>query len=93
MMLTVITAGVLMFSSCQDAAKQEAPSAETLAIVDPAKPDLTKIRKEIQAVEKAWAVAQNAKDIKALMALYTNNAVSMPALLFKHWMYMHREIS
>ena len=29
-------------------------------------------------MENAWAAAQNAKDINALMAMYADNAVSMP---------------
>ena len=30
------------------------------------------------AIENAWAAAQNAKDINALMAMYADDAVSMP---------------
>ena len=76
--LPVITASVLMFSSCQEAAKDETPTATTTAVAEPAKQDLAQIRTEIQTVENAWAAAQNAKDINALMALYADDAVSMP---------------
>ncbi len=78
MILPVITACVLMFSSCQNADKEKAPTTETSVIVEPVKPDLAKIRAEIQIVENAWAAAQTAKDINALMALYADDAVSMP---------------
>ena len=67
---------VLLFASCQEAEKKETPAAVTVA--EPAKPDLTQIRSEIVAIETAWAAAQNAKDVKALMAMYAEDAVSMP---------------
>ena len=67
---------VLLFASCQEAVKKETPAATTVA--EPAMPDLAQIRSEIVAIENAWAVAQNAKDINALMALYADDAVSMP---------------
>lgn len=67
---------VLLFASCQETEKKETPAATT--VVEPAKPDLAKIRSEIVAIENAWAVAQNAKDINALMAMYADDAVSMP---------------
>jgi len=80
-LIPVFAASVLMFASCQEAAKQEAPAetpVATTAVAEPAKPDLTAIRSEIVAVENAWAAAINAKDINALMALYADDAVSMP---------------
>lgn len=44
----------------------------------PAAPDMGKVKTEIQAVENAWAAAENAGDVKAMAALYTEDAVSMP---------------
>ncbi|MBC7509508.1 MAG: DUF4440 domain-containing protein [Ferruginibacter sp.] len=67
---------VLMFTSCQEAEKKETPAVATVA--EPAKPDLAEIRTEIVAIENAWAVAINAKDLNALMAMYAEDAVSMP---------------
>ena len=67
---------VLLFASCQEAEKKETPAAVT--VTEPAKPDLAQIRAEIVAIENAWAAAQNAKDINALMAMYADDAVSMP---------------
>ncbi|MEP7254182.1 MAG: nuclear transport factor 2 family protein [Ferruginibacter sp.] len=74
----VYAACVLLFASCQEPAKQDAATAAPVVAAEPAKPDLAKIRSEIVAVETAWATAQNAKDGKALMALYSEDAISMP---------------
>lgn len=41
-------------------------------------PDLAQIRTEIQAMENAYAVAQNAKDVAAIMAYYASDAISLP---------------
>lgn len=68
---------VLLFTSCQEAEKKETPEKTTTA-AEPTKPDLAQIRAEIVAIENAWAAAQNAKDINALMAMYADDAVSMP---------------
>ncbi|HAO46247.1 MAG TPA: DUF4440 domain-containing protein [Chitinophagaceae bacterium] len=73
------TACVLLFASCQDGDKKETPAAAPVAAVtEPAKPDLAKIKADIQAVENAWAAAQNTKDVKTLIAMYADDAVSMP---------------
>jgi uncharacterized protein (TIGR02246 family) len=39
--------------------------------------DLSTVKADIQALEDAWAAALNAQDLDALMALYTDDAVSM----------------
>ncbi len=75
-LLVTYVSCVLLLASCQEAEKKEAPAAAT--VTEPAKPDLTQIRAEIVAIENAWAAAQNAKDINALMAMYADDAVSMP---------------
>lgn len=80
-LLPVFAACVFMFASCQDAEKKEAAEATTAApaaAAEPAKPDMAKIKADIQAIETAWAAAQNAKDVKTLIALYSDDAVSMP---------------
>ena len=75
-LLVTYVSCVLLFASCQETEKKETPAEVTVA--EPAKPDLTQIRSEIVAIETAWAAAQNAKDVNALMALYAEDAVSMP---------------
>ena len=80
-LLPVFAACALMFASCQDAEKKEAPEAATVSpavAAEPAKPDMAKIKADIQAIETAWAAAQNAKDIKTLAAMYADDAISMP---------------
>lgn len=42
-----------------------------------AKPDMTKIKAEIQAVETAWAAAVDAKDLNATVAFYSEDAISL----------------
>ena len=75
-LLVTYVSCVLLFTSCQEAEKKETATETTIA--EPAKPDLTQIRSEIVAIETAWAAAQNAKDVNALMAMYADDAVSMP---------------
>jgi ketosteroid isomerase-like protein len=78
MLLPLIAASVLLFASCQESAKQEPAATETITAAELAKPDMTAIKAEIQTIETAWAAAQNAKDVNALMAMYADDAVSMP---------------
>jgi uncharacterized protein (TIGR02246 family) len=41
------------------------------------KPDMASIKAEIQALENAWAAADNARDADAILAFYSDDAVSM----------------
>lgn len=41
------------------------------------KPDMTKIKAEIQALENDWAKASTDKDVATIVAFYTDDAVSM----------------
>lgn len=43
-----------------------------------AKPDMTKIKAEIQALNTAWATAVNVKDAATILDLYADDAISMP---------------
>ena len=74
--LSTCTAIVFMFASCNEGTKEDTPIVAST--METAKPDMSQIRSEIQAIETQWAAAQNAKDINALMALYADDAVSMP---------------
>ena len=76
MLLIAYASCVLLFASCKEDEKKETAAAAT--VTEPAKPDLAQIRSEIIAIETAWAAAQNAKDVNALMAMYADDAVSMP---------------
>ncbi len=61
---TLLAACLLAFTACQ-------PTSES-------QPDLAQIKSDLQKMEDAWAAALNARDIEALMSLYTHDAVSMP---------------
>ncbi len=63
---------MLLFASCEQSAPKEAPIA--IAV----KPDLAQIKSDIQVVEANWANAVNNKNITAIMALYADDAISMP---------------
>ncbi len=56
-----------------DAAAKAAETAK--AIVD--KPDLAKLKADIQALENTWAVASNTKDMATILAFFADDAVSM----------------
>lgn len=66
--LTLVT-----FSSC----KQETPITETAPAAEPAV-DMAAVKAEIQAIENQWADAINKKDLAGLMAMYADDAISMP---------------
>ena len=61
------------FASC----KQETPVAEAAPAAEPAV-DMAVVKAEIQAFENQWEDATNKKDFTALMAMYADDAVSMP---------------
>lgn len=58
-----------------------APAPENVATPEPvvveSKPDMAAVKAEIQAIENAWSAADNAGDIPALLAFYSDDAVSM----------------
>ena len=64
LLFTLLAACALTFTACQQAA--ETPT------------DMAQVKTEIQALENAWASALSTKDLDALMALYADDAVSMP---------------
>ena len=43
----------------------------------PTAPDMGKVKTEIQALETAWAAADNARDAKAISAFYADDAVTL----------------
>lgn len=54
-------------------AEVKSDTKETMAT----KPDNAKLKAEIQALENAWANAENARDANALAAFYSDDAVSL----------------
>jgi uncharacterized protein (TIGR02246 family) len=62
--------------ACSPAPEQTAAPEEIAAPVA-AEPDMTAIKAEIQAIETAFAAADNARDINAILAFYSDDAVTM----------------
>lgn len=60
----MFAACLLTFTACQQGS--DAPA------------DMAQVKADIQAAENAWAEALNTRNLDALMALYTDDAVSMP---------------
>lgn len=69
-LLTTVVVLIMMASACNAPAKKEEAVTE-------AKPDMAKIKSDIQAIETEWASAINARDINRIMAVYADDAVSM----------------
>jgi uncharacterized protein (TIGR02246 family) len=51
--------------------------AEVNLSSEQAKPDMAKLKAEIQALESSWAAADNARNATAIAAFYANDAVSL----------------
>jgi len=54
-----------------------APKPVETPVVVETKPDMAAIKAEIQALENAWAAADNARDANAVAAFYADDALSM----------------
>ncbi len=72
---SAFTAFVLLFASCEQKPKKE--TTTEVATTDVAMPDQAQVRTDIQAIENAWADAMNKKDMKTLLTLYADDAVTM----------------
>ena len=64
----------LLSLACSSPAPQEVVSPEPL--VAP-KPDMAAVKSEIQKIETAFAAADNARDVNAILAFYADDAVTM----------------
>ena len=71
-LFSALVSCMLLFASCEQSAPKEAPTAVAV------KPDLAKIKSDIQAIETSWANALNKKNASEVMAIYADDAVSMP---------------
>lgn len=56
---------------------KEATTPEEIVAPVAAEPDMSAIKTEIQALETAWSTAENSGDVAALLAFYSEDAVSM----------------
>jgi len=76
--VTVLVAFSIMAISCNQSSADkttEAKSDSTEAM--PAKTDAAQLKNEIQELETAWSIADNARDANALAAFYADDAISM----------------
>ena len=62
---------------CGAPAKETPVETVAEVVQEIVKPDLGKIKAEIQAIETAWAEADNARDVNTLLSFYADDAVSM----------------
>jgi ketosteroid isomerase-like protein len=76
--LAVIAVFSTFGAGCNEKPKEETVKEVAAVVEAVAKPDLSQIRTEIQALENEWAEALNKKDITKLMSFYADNIVSMP---------------
>jgi len=67
---------VLMIG-CNTPETKPAAAEAPAAVESAAKPDMSKVKAEIQDLESAWAVADNARDADAVAAFYADDAVSL----------------
>lgn len=64
-----------LFISCNN--EKQADAVVAGVSQEAARPDMGKIKTDIQALETAWAAADNARDVKALAAFYADDAISL----------------
>jgi uncharacterized protein (TIGR02246 family) len=65
---------------CSSGAEEKTDTAAKTAEPAPeaaAKPDMAKLKADVQALETAWANADNARDTNAIAAFYADDAVSL----------------
>ena len=68
---------VLFFAAIGFSASAGTKPAQVSLSTEQAKPDLTKLKAEIQTLESSWAAADNARNVTAIVAFYANDAVSL----------------
>ena len=73
MLATCCVALAIFTIGCTSGTSQTSDSTEQAV----AKPDMAVVKADIQALETAWAAADNARDAKAIVAFYADDAVSM----------------
>jgi uncharacterized protein (TIGR02246 family) len=72
LIFSTLIGGILLMVACQQAQAPK-PAAQQAT----PKPDLAKLKAEIQAIEDRWATASNAKDVATIVGFYADDAISM----------------
>jgi ketosteroid isomerase-like protein len=74
-LITIFSSSLLMLNtSCQNLEKKEEVMEEKAEMTT----DLAAIKTEIQSIENQWADAINSKNTDAIMAIYSDDVISMP---------------
>jgi len=73
----VCLAAMFLIVSCNQSTADEKSKTEPQTDQVKTKPDAAKLKAEIQELETAWANADNSRDVTALAAFYSDDAVSM----------------
>ena len=78
---TALVGCTLLFAACGQTPQQQATAPEAT------KPDMAKVKSEIQALATKWADAENARDAKTVAAFYADDAIrlanNMPMIVGK----------
>lgn len=76
--VTAFIASAIMITSCSQPKEDSATETKSESSeVITAKADPAQLKQEIQALETAWSNADNARDVNALAAFYSDDAISM----------------
>jgi uncharacterized protein (TIGR02246 family) len=78
--LAMLGLAISLFSiGCNNSPSEKKTEKEPAKTVEPvvAKVDMASIKTEIQSVESAWAAADNARDANAVLANYSDDAMSL----------------
>ena len=76
--LVTVCVGLSLFViGCNAPDDDKSAKTTEAAQTDVAKPDLPKLKADIQVLENSWAEADNARDTNALAAFYADDAVSL----------------
>jgi uncharacterized protein (TIGR02246 family) len=75
--MAISIAFLLSAAACDAPGKDTATKVTETIKAEVVKPDLAKIKAEIQVLNNAWAVASNARDIPTILAFYAEDAISM----------------
>lgn len=77
LLATVCIALSLFAIGCNSSGDKKEATTNEVTQPAAAKPDMAKIKADIQALENGWATADNTRDANAIMAFYADDAVSM----------------
>ena len=76
--LATVCVALTFFSiGCNSKATETTAKADVITETMVAKPDMAAVKADIQALENAWAVADNARNADAVIAFYADDAVSL----------------